>query len=322
MKDNQLQFKHQFGYIVLNNTNTFDAIEIQKTGRYSLTASDKFLGISPEGNVANYKNNNLIDTHFIIEDLKVKNDYSVGPFKHGNWIILKNVANRGYFRYNLQDQPTTDLYSPMVFFVEALPNKKFRLYYWKGFVVCTLKNEFDFEVIEIPQSQKPPVYSLKTSKFLGVDPKRPGHVAIYDSCNYNESRWNVDLFNPKIYKVGDIHHRMQVKFRPYYYKNYYLTINLNAPLSLSQQGTIFTMYQLGNSFRIMANNLSLCTDHPSHNVFFVYCFEPKEVNGYAIGSGSPGKILFIGSAKDGKVGLYNHYKFAESRWFIEPIKLN
>jgi hypothetical protein len=300
-----------------NLSNEFEVVDINKTGKYALLCGEKYLGMTVEGRVMLFDHCKLVGTHWVIEDLGIDRSFSVGPFKHGGFVTLQSLANNSLFRYNVNNYPVVDSYSPMVFFVEYALNRKFRLYYWKGYVVTTIRNGYDFEV----EMNGTDGFCLNAAeKYLGVISNQMGVVAVYDQGKTLETTWKVMPFDPFKYSVGILHHRQKVKLSSYYWRSHYLKIDRMKPAHLTLEGSIFTVYQVGNCFKFLDGSHSLCTDNPNNDVFVVYQFDPIQLNGYALGTGDPGKYMFLGCARDGRIQLYPGHKFCESRWFIEPAQ--
>lgn len=310
---------HSTGYISAGKgVQNFEVTEKEKNKRYTLKAGGKYIGISLEGRVLLYDNTNSIDTLWYVEDQSIDLSARVGPFFHGSWVILNSPVHKAYFRYTTEDAPITDPYHPMPFYVENQPGtKKFRLMYYKGYMVCTVTNGFDFEVSENPNPEKNGFLLKAGGKYLGVSKVTTGIVQLYDNYDCNETKWLCTRFDPISYSLKQFCHLGKLKLKSYYFRSLYLKTETNKAPIISEQGTVFTCYALGNMFKLMNGTLPLCTDKPSNNIFTVYMFDKPNEYGFALGTGNLGKMMFIGCGNDGKVNLYPSHTYYETRWFPE-----
>lgn len=312
---------HSTGYISAGKgVQNFEVTEKEKNKRYTLKAGGKYIGMSIEGRILLYDSSNSIDTFWYVEDQSVDTSAKIGPFYHGSWVILQSITHKAYFRYTTDDQPFTESTHPLPFFIENQPGtKKFRLIYYKGYMVCTVTNGFDFEIFENPNPEKNGYFLKAGEKYLGVSRVTLGIVQLYDSCDQNETKWLCTKFDPSSYSLNNqISHLSKVKLKSYYFRNYYLKTEANKIPIISTQGTTFTCYLVGNMFKFMnEKNLPLCTDQANNNIFIVYVFDPVRENGIAIGTGNPGKLMFIGCGNDGKINLYPSHTYYETRWIPE-----
>lgn len=309
----------QFGNLMAGKGSIHFEVQEKEIGkRYSIRAGEKYIGIGPDGKVYLYDEDNVIDTIFHVEDDSVDRSFRIGPFQHGNWVYLESVHNHGFFRYSNEDTPQTDPILKMPFFCEHVSGtKKFRLTYYRGFIVCTVNNGYDFEVIEHSNPEKNG-YTLRSGgKCLGVSNYTRGIVCLYDHFDYSETRWIVKPFNPVCFCIGKIQHLAKVKLKAYYFRDQYLRTEPGKIPIISTEGSSFVCYQMGNMFRLYNGSFPLCTDKAEHNILWVHEFNPPNENGYSFSTGDPGEQLYLGCANDGVINLYPSSNYCETRWFLE-----